>query len=104
MLNYVRKILALRQDSPAMSNTGDWEYVSDPDKPYPMVYKRFAGDEFYLIALNPSGKKVTTTFPTLGRARAISFSTVGKATFNSGKTTDKLTLNPVTAVIYRLEK
>ncbi|MBP5389883.1 MAG: alpha-amylase [Bacteroidales bacterium] len=103
LLNHVRRILALRQDSPAMSNTGDWEYVSDPDQPYPMVYKRFAGDELYLIALNPSGKKVSAEFPTLGRSRAEAFTTVGKTTFKAGKTTDRITLNPVSAVIYRMD-
>ncbi len=68
-----------------------------------MVYKRFAGDELYLIALNPSGKKVTAEFPTLGRPRAEVFTTVGKTTYKAGKTTDRITLNPVSAVIYRLD-
>ena len=104
MLNYVRKVLALRQDSPAMSNTGDWEYVSDPDKPYPMVYKRFSGDEIYIVALNPSGKKASARFPTLGRSKAGVFSMVGKAAYKSGKETDKVDIGPVSAVIFKMEK
>ena len=104
LLNYVRKVLALRQESPAMSNTGDWEYVSDPDKPYPMVYKRFSGDEIYLVALNPSGKKVSATFSTLGRTHAEVFSMTGKAVFKSGKVTDRIDMGPVSSVIFKIEK
>ena len=103
MLNYVRKVLALRQESPAMSNTGDWEYVSDPDRPYPMVYKRFSGDELYVIALNPSGKKVKADFATLGRTDAEVFSMVGKAEYKPGKVTDRIEMGPVSAVIYKME-
>ncbi|MBQ6254563.1 MAG: alpha-amylase [Bacteroidales bacterium] len=104
MLNHVRKVLALRQESPAMSNTGGWEYVSDPDKPYPMVYKRFAGDEVYIVALNPSGKKVKADFSTLGRARAEVFTMVGKAKYKLGKVTDRIEMGPVSAVIYKMER
>lgn len=102
LLNYVRKILTLRQESPAMSNTGSWEYVADPDQPYPMVYKRYSGDELYLVALNPSGKKVSVQFKTMGRSRAEAFSTVGKATYKTGKSVDKIEMGPVSAVIYKL--
>ena len=49
-------------------------------------------------------RQLLATRETLGRSKAIPFSTVGKATFKPGKTADKLTLNPVTAVIYRLEQ
>ena len=104
MLNYVRKVLALRQESPAMSNTGDWEYVSDPDRPYPMVYKRFSGDEIYIVALNPSGRKVNASFPTLGRAEAEVFSMVGKASYKVGKVSDKVDMGPVSAVIFKMDK
>ncbi len=104
LLNYVRKVLALRQESPAMSNTGDWEYVSDPDQPYPMVYKRFSGDEVYLVALNPSGKKVSATFSTLGRTNAEVFSMTGKVVFKSGKVTDRIDMGPVSSVIFKMEK
>lgn len=103
LLNYVRKILALRQDSAAMSNLGDWEYVSDPDQPYPMVYKRLSGDELYVIALNPSGRKVSARFPTLGRSGAEAFSTVGKASYRfNRKGSDTIELGPVSAVIYKM--
>ena len=104
MLNYVRKILALRQESPAMSNTGDWEYVSDPDQPYPMVYKRFSGDEVYVVALNPSGKKVKATFNTLQRTGTEAFSMVGKTSYKPGKTTDQIEMGPVSAVIYKMTR
>ena len=102
LLNYVRKVLALRQESPAMSNTGDWEYVSNPDQPYPMVYKRFSGDEMYLVALNPSGKKVSASFNTLGRTHAEVFSMTGKAVFKNGKAMDRIDMGPVSSVILKM--
>lgn len=102
LLNYVRKVLALRQESPAMSNTGDWEYVSDPDQPYPMVYKRFSGDEMYLVALNPSGKKVSASFNSLGRTHAEVFSMTGKVVFKNGKAMDRIDMGPVSSVILKM--
>lgn len=104
ILNYVRKILALRQESPAMSNTGDWEYVSDPDQPYPMVFKRFSGDEVYVVALNPSGKKVKASFNTLKRTGTEVFSMVGKTSYKPGKTKDQIEMGPVSAVIYKMTR
>lgn len=104
LLNYVKKVLALRQESAAMSNLGDWEYVSDPDQPYPMVYKRYSGDELYVIALNPSGKAVSAEFNTLGRSKAEAFSMVGKTKYKSGKSRDRIELSPVSAVIYKMTR
>ncbi len=104
LLNYVKKVLALRQESAAMSNLGDWEYVSDPDQPYPMVYKRYSGDELYVIALNPSGKAVSAEFNTLGRSKAEAFSMVGKTKYKTGKSRDRIELSPVSAVIYKMTR
>ena len=105
LLNHVRRILALRRESRAMGNLGDWEYVSDPGQPYPMVYKRWSGDELYVIALNPSDRKVSAQFPTLGRTKAEAFTTIGKAGYRfNRKGCDRVDLGPVSAVIYKMEK
>ncbi|MEP7345972.1 MAG: hypothetical protein ABI877_11920 [Gemmatimonadaceae bacterium] len=52
-LNYVRALLRLRASSDALGNLGEWEFLSDPKHPYPMVYRRFSGREQYIIAINP---------------------------------------------------
>ena len=69
-----------------------------------MVFKRFSGDEIYIVALNPSGRKVSAGFPTLGRAEAEVFSMVGKASYKVGKVSDKVDMGPVSAVIFKMDK
>lgn len=63
LLNYVRDLLELRSGSAALGNDGGWEMVSDIDEPYPMVYRRYSGDEQYLVVINPSGKRVGVESP-----------------------------------------
>ena len=67
-----------------------------------MVYKRFSGDEVYVVALNPSGKKVKASFNTLQRTGTEVFSIVGKTSYKPGKTTDLIEMGPVSAVIYKM--
>ena len=56
MLNWTKGLLELRAKTPALGNTGDWKMVSDPYKPYPVVYERFEGEDRYLVVLNPREK------------------------------------------------
>ena len=44
----------LRHSSSALNNDGDWTLLSDVSHPYPMVYSRTAGQEVYVVALNPA--------------------------------------------------
>ena len=57
ILNYVRTLLEVRKNIPAIGTRGDWKAISDIEQPYPFAYMRWIGDEQYFIALNPSGKK-----------------------------------------------
>lgn len=102
LLNHVRSILALRRESKAMGNVGNWEYVSNPDQPYPMVYKRSFGDELYVVALNPSGRKVSAEFGTLNRREAAPVTMVGTAKYRTGKISDRIDMGPVSAVIFKM--
>ena len=63
LLNYVRRLAALRHATPALNNTGAWELLSDTAQAYPMVYSRSAGGSVYIVALNPSGKAVSCRLP-----------------------------------------
>ena len=56
MLSWTKALLELRSKTAALGNTGDWKMVSDPYKPYPVVYERYDSQERYLVILNPSGK------------------------------------------------
>ena len=94
MLNFVRELTALRHSSKALGNDGDWQLLSNVGQPYPMVYQRSFGSETYLIALNPSGKKVSVSL-SIGKAQPVMVS--GKASLNK----NKISLNAFTAAIYK---
>lgn len=104
MLHYVRTLLKLRASSEALGNDGDWKLISDLDAPYPMVYMRSAGNEKYLIVLNPTEKAVTASFPSLGcKSTKIVLGGSSKAKFMTDNKTDKIKIKPVSAVIYKVE-
>lgn len=102
MLNYVRRLTGLRKSSAALGNDGSWELLSSVDQPYPMVYRRSAGDETYVVALNPSSKKVTAVYETLGYGKAETVSVSGKGKYTAGKKTDTVTLGGFGAAIFRM--
>ena len=95
MLHFVRQLTALRHASKALGNDGDWRLLSDASQPYPMVYERNCDGEKYIIALNPSNKKVTAAIN--GDFEPVLIS--GKASVKKGK----LSLNAFTAAIYKMK-
>lgn len=60
LLNHVKKLIYLRHNYTQLGNDGDLQFVSDINKPYPMVYVRTNGKSHYLIAVNPSNQKVSS--------------------------------------------
>ena len=105
LLNYVRSLLKLRASYPALGNTGDWKQISDVNKPYPLIFMRSAAGEKYIIAINPSDKKVEAVISSQGTGKAIL--TIGnnpKSSYKPGKKgTDTILLPPVSAAVYKLE-
>ncbi|MCI1779950.1 MAG: alpha-amylase family glycosyl hydrolase [Bacteroidales bacterium] len=89
LLNYVRKLIALRRSSPALGNNGDWKLLNDKDQQYPMVYERYTLKEKYLVVLNPSEKKqeIEITEKTSGTAKAETVISSGKVSFKERKNT-----------------
>lgn len=61
MYSWTKGLLALRASIPALGNTGDWKYASNPDQPYPAVYERSANGEKYLVVINPRAEKAKCT-------------------------------------------
>ena len=59
-----------------------------------MIYQRSFGSETYIIALNPSARKVSATL-SIGQAQPVMLS--GKASLNK----DKISLHAFTAAIYK---
>ena len=103
MLNFVRALISLRQQTPALGNTAAWALLSGKDKPYPMVYQRSLDGQVYVVALNPSEKAVKATIPTQGgRAKAVMVS--GKARYNCKAAIDVLTLSPFSAAVFYIKR
>ena len=61
MYSWTKGLLALRASIPALGNTGDWKYASNPNQPYPAVYERSANGEKYLVVINPRAEKAKCT-------------------------------------------
>ena len=62
MLNYVRTLLKLRAENPALGNDADWKLLNvKGGQVYPMVYVRSAAGQKVMVALNPTAKKQTMT-------------------------------------------
>lgn len=103
ILNYVRGLLTLRAETPALGTGGDWRYLSSVDQPYPMVYLREKDGVKYLVALNPSGRSATAEFPAEGaRAQAI-YGTDLHAKYSVRKGVATLKIRPASAVVMRVE-
>jgi len=98
LLNYVRSLLSLRKSSDALGNDGKWEYLSDPEVPYPMIFKRYSGDSTYVVVLNPSAQKVSAKVPYSSMECLLS---CGKVSFKSS--TGTVNLNGCSAAVYQVK-
>ena len=103
VLNFVRSLIALRQSSVALGNTGDWLLLSDVNKPYPLVYQRSNGKETYIVAVNPSETPVRMSSVTnVSCHKMETVSLVGKATCNLGNGYMKIKMSAVSAVVFKI--
>ncbi len=102
-LNYVKKLLKLRENSPALGNDGEWKLISDTAHLYPMVYMRSNDHEKYIIAINPSAKNATANINSQQSAsNTYVLGTNEKCIYKKGKETDVIKLPPVSAAIFKL--
>jgi maltose alpha-D-glucosyltransferase/alpha-amylase len=61
MLNFVRLLLRIRKENPALGADSEIEFINHEDVDYPLAYLRSDADSRFLVAVNPSGKKVGMT-------------------------------------------
>lgn len=101
LLNFVRQLIALRQSSEALGNTGGWELVSDVNKPYPMIYKRVKGSDVYFVALNPGKKKVEATIGPLSN-KYTSVIQVGKTDWIMRKGKQCIAMGGISAAVFKV--
>lgn len=59
-LHFVRRLLKLRQEYPALACRGEIEFFQNGKDAYPMVYERRKNGQRILICINPSGREVKT--------------------------------------------
>ena len=59
MLNFVRKLLQIRKENPALGSEGNFRVLMDESCCYPLVYSRKYGNKRYMIAVNPSEQQVS---------------------------------------------
>ncbi len=59
LLNTMRKLIALRKSSDALSADGDFQVLNREHKGYPLIYRRSGGDGSYLICINPTSREQT---------------------------------------------
>ena len=102
ILNYVKGLIALRQQTPALGTRGAWRFVSDVEQPYPMVYARELNGEKYLVALNPSKRSVTTRFASEGDKAETVYGAASSAKYASKRGVATLKMQPVSAVILKI--
>ena len=99
LLNYTRELIKLRKSSSALGNTGDIEVIHEN---YPLIYKRFSGDEAYIVVLNPSAKAVSVNIPKQGTTELV-FGDKKQGTIKEGRTTDKVVAKGISALIFKIK-
>ena len=101
LLNYVRGLLRLRKQVPALGADASWELVSGLDQPYPMVDERKWRGERCWVVLNPSGKPVTVTLPKETSKPELIGGNYRKCTYRQTKKGDVIQLSAVSAAIFQ---
>lgn len=59
-LHFVRRLLRLRKQYPALACRGEIEFFQKGNNAYPIVYERRKDNQHILVCINPSGKRVKT--------------------------------------------
>lgn len=59
LLNYLKKLLAVRRSSPAFAVDSELSFLYAEKGQYPVIYKRSDGKESYLVIINPKDEAFT---------------------------------------------
>ena len=104
VLNFVRELIKVRHEHPALANDGDWQTLSDINNPYPWIYSRNNGKDTYVIALNP-GEKKAEAIVEIPAAKSLQPILVnGKATTDITKKGIRIKLAGISSVIFKINK
>jgi maltose alpha-D-glucosyltransferase/alpha-amylase len=61
LLSFVKQMVKIKKSCPAMKPSGKIRFLLSKDKTYPLVYERSAGDERFIIVINPSATSHETS-------------------------------------------
>lgn len=104
VLNFVRELIKVRHEHPALANDGDWQTLSDINNPYPWIYSRNNGKDTYVIALNP-GEKKAEAIVEIPAAKSLQPILVnGKATTDITKKGIRIKLAGISSAIFKINK
>lgn len=104
VLNFVRELIKVRHEHPALANDGDWQTLSDINNPYPWIYSRNNGEDTYVIALNP-GEKKAEAIVEIPAAKSLQPILVnGKATTYITKKGIRIKLAGISSAIFKINK
>lgn len=102
VLNFVRELIKVRHEHPALANDGDWQTLSDINNPYPWIYSRNNGKDTYVIALNP-GEKKAEAIVEIPAAKSLQPILVnGKATTDITKKGIRIKLAGISSAIFKV--
>lgn len=102
MLQWTRNLLALRAQSKALGNTGNWRMISDPYQPYPVVYERFDAQERYVVVLNPREAAAEVVVPEVMSLRVV-YGDAKALNVKCGKGKTTIKINGTSSVICKID-
>ena len=102
LLNYVRGLLKLRSEHPALGADASWRLVSFLDNPYPMVYERVKDGERCYVVINPSAKEVSVTVAPENSKPQLIGGFYKKCTYKQNRSgAAVISISPVSAAIFK---
>jgi glycosidase len=99
MLNFIRVLLKLRRDHPALANGADFQPLYAKKNKYPFIYLRVAGAERIIVAINPAERACMATLREIIKLSSLRPLLVQGAAFEDGS----LEMDPVSFGIFILE-
>ena len=98
LLHFVRRLLSLRREIPALGNDGEFSPLFAERSKYPFVYQRGSGPGRVIIAVNPAAREEHCRFPFSAAALVPLLPTAARA--NQDGDFWQLTLPPVSFALF----
>jgi len=101
LLNFVRRLIRLRRDNPALATDGAFKALVARSHTYPFVYERSLGRRRFVIAVNPGDRNAAARFdlPDAGKVHAI---LDGGCGLKLQRGSARLVMPPVSYAIYEI--